>query len=68
MSLDDALAAYTAGGAYAEFQEEEKGKLRPGMLADLVLLDRNIAALAPEELPAVNVALTVCGGAIVYEA
>jgi predicted amidohydrolase YtcJ len=67
MSLDDALTAYTAGGAYAEFQEHAKGMLRAGMLADLVLLDRDIVAAAPEAIARTRAMLTVCDGRVVYE-
>jgi predicted amidohydrolase YtcJ len=68
MQLHDALAAYTRGGAYAEHQEHAKGTLREGMLADLVLLDRDLAVLAPEQIPDVRAAVTICDGRIIHEA
>lgn len=68
LPLADALAAYTRDAAYAEFQEREKGALREGMLADLALLDRDLAALPPAEIASARVAMTVCGGRVVYEA
>lgn len=68
ISLEEALAAYTAGSAYAEFQEKEKGKLVRGMLADLVILDTDIFAIPPTQLKDVKVALTMTGGKVVYQA
>jgi predicted amidohydrolase YtcJ len=67
-SLCDALLAYTREAAYAEFQEGVKGQLRPGFLADLVLLSADIFSLPPETLPEVNPVLTVCDGQVVYQA
>ena len=62
-----ALHASTLGGAYAEFAEGRKGSITPGKLADLVVLDRDLLAIPPEEIQAASVALTVCGGAIVFQ-
>ena len=64
--MDQAIAAYTTGSAFAEFEEKEKGKLVPGMLADFVVLDRDVAASAPEKVLATKVLLTVVGGKAVY--
>lgn len=50
MSLEDALDAYTWGSAHAEFAENWKGRLLPGYVADLIVLDRDIFALPPEAL------------------
>ena len=68
LSLDEAIAAYTAGGAYAEFMEHRKGRLKPGYLADMVVLSRSIDDVAPEDLAGVRVRTTICGGRITYEA
>lgn len=67
ISLEEALTAYTAGSAYAEFQENEKGKLIRGMLADLVVLDEDIFAIPPAQLKGVKVVLTMTGGKVVYQ-
>lgn len=67
-TLDQALAAFTSGGAYAEFMEEEKGTLRVGMLADLVLLSHDLKTTPPQAYGEVKALLTVCGGEVVYEA
>ena len=68
ITMDQAIAAYTAGSAFAEFEEKEKGKLVPGMLADFVVLDRDVTALPPERILATKVLRTVVGGKTVYEA
>jgi hypothetical protein len=68
LTMDQALAAYTAGAAFAEFEEKEKGKLVPGMLADFVVLDRDVTAVSPEKILATKVLRTLVGGKTVYEA
>jgi predicted amidohydrolase YtcJ len=68
LTMDQAIAAYTTGSAFAEFREKEKGKLEPGMLADFVVLDRDITATAAEKVLGTRVLRTVVGGKTVYEA
>jgi predicted amidohydrolase YtcJ len=68
LTMDQAIAAYTTGSAFAEFEEKEKGKLAPGMLADFVVLDRDITAASAEKELATKVLRTVVGGKTVYEA
>lgn len=68
LTIDEAIAAYTTGAAYAEFAEKEKGVLAPGMLADFVVLDRDITKVAPPEILKTKVLRTVVGGKTVYEA
>jgi predicted amidohydrolase YtcJ len=67
ITVEEALRAYTFGGAYASFEEGFKGTLVRGRAADLVLLDRDLTRIAPEEIRAVRVVLTVVGGQIVHE-
>ena len=67
LTMDQAIAAYTTGSAFAEFEEKEKGKLAPGMQADFVVLDRDITAASAEKLLATKVLRTVVGGKTVYE-
>ncbi|MFW6089665.1 MAG: amidohydrolase family protein, partial [Gemmatimonadota bacterium] len=62
------LAAYTRAAAYASFEEDVKGTLEPGKLADLVVLDRDITAIAPEEIAEAAVRTTIVGGRIVWSA
>jgi predicted amidohydrolase YtcJ len=68
LTMDQAIAAYTTGSAFAEFEEKEKGKLVPGMLADFVVLDRDVTAASAEKVLATKVLRTVVGGKTVYEA
>lgn len=67
LTMDQAIAAYTTGSAFAEFEEKEKGKLVPGMLADFAVLDRDPTASSPEKLLGTRVLRTVVGGKTVYE-
>ncbi len=67
ITMDQAIAAYTTGSAFAEFEEKEKGKLAAGMLADFVVLDHDVTASSSEKLLATKVLRTVVGGKTVYE-
>lgn len=67
IGVADALRAYTAGSAYASFEEGEKGTLEPGKLADLALIDRDLTQVPPEMLREARVVLTVVGGQVVFE-
>ncbi|HEX7240023.1 MAG TPA: amidohydrolase [Longimicrobiaceae bacterium] len=68
VTVEEALRAYTGAGAYASFEEGEKGTLAPGRLADFVLIDRDLRAVPPEALRDAKVVATVVGGRVVYEA
>jgi predicted amidohydrolase YtcJ len=68
LNIEQAIAAYTTGAAFAEFAEKQKGKLEPGMLADFVVLDRDITAAPAPAILATKVLRTVVGGKTVYEA
>ncbi len=67
ISLAEAVEAYTMGSAYAEFQEQEKGSITAGKLADLVVLSDDIFAIAPEAIRNVKVDATIVGGRVVYQ-
>jgi len=67
LTMDQAIAAYTTGSAFAEFEEKEKGKLVAGMLADFVVLDRDVTATSAEKVLGTKVLRTVVGGKTVYE-
>ena len=67
IGVEDALRAYTSGGAYAAFQEHDKGTLEKGKLADFVLIDRDLTRIPPEEIRDAHVLMTVVGGKVVYE-
>src|SRR3989449_7686714 len=68
VNIEQAIAAYTTGSAFAEFAEKEKGTLAPGMLADFVVLDRDITSIPPPQVLGIKVLRTVVGGKTVYEA
>ena len=61
-----AISAYTEGGAYASGEEEIKGKLRPGYLADLVVLSQDILKKGARAILDAEVMLTILGGRVVY--
>jgi predicted amidohydrolase YtcJ len=67
ITVEQALRAYTQGAAYASFEENTKGILAPGRLADFVVLDRDITAIPAWEIRNVKVQMTVVGGNVVYE-
>ncbi|MBN1155357.1 amidohydrolase [candidate division KSB1 bacterium] len=66
LSLTEALEAYTMGSAYASFEEELKGSLEAGKLADIIVLDKDLYAIEPEEILTTRVRFTILGGKIVY--
>lgn len=68
ISVEEAIKSYTLRAAFAEFSEKEKGSLEPGKLADLVVLDRNLIRIAPEDILKTRVLLTMVDGWIVYSA
>ncbi len=68
LTIDHAIFAYTVGAAQADFAEDKKGQLAPGMLADFVVLDRDLTKVAPAEILKTRVLRTVVGGKTVYEA
>ena len=68
LSVHDAIAAYTTGSAYAQYAEKDKGLLAPGMLADFVVLDRDLTKVSPRDILGTKVLRTVVGGKTVYEA
>ena len=67
-TLAECLTSYTREGAYAEFQEDRKGQLRPGYLADVVLLSANLESIPSDEISKVVPVMTICDGHITYQA
>jgi predicted amidohydrolase YtcJ len=67
ISVEEAVRAYTVGSAFAEFQENEKGTINPGNLADLVILSRDIFTIDSKEIEKVKVVLTIMDGRVIYE-
>jgi len=68
ISLEAAIRAYTLDAAYTEFAETVKGSIRPGFLADFVVLDKNLFVIKPEDIRLVKVVRTICGGKTVFQA
>ena len=66
MTREEALRTYTLNGAYAAFEEKEKGSLAPGKLADIVVLDKDIMKVPEEEIKTARVDLTIVGGKVRY--
>lgn len=67
ISVGEAIEAYTVNNAYAAFEENEKGSISPGKLADLVVLSGDILTIDPARIDTVRVEMTVVGGKIVYQ-
>lgn len=66
ITLEEAVKAYTMGSAFAEFQENQKGSITRGKLADMVILSDDIFSMAPERIRDVRVLTTIVGGKIVF--
>jgi predicted amidohydrolase YtcJ len=68
MSRMEALKSYTINGAYAGFEEENRGSLKPGKYADITVLSKDILRIPEEEIPSAKVAYTIVGGKVAYRA
>jgi predicted amidohydrolase YtcJ len=66
ISIQEALRAYTAGTAFANFEEHLKGSITPGKLADLAVLSKDLLRVEPREILSTEVLMTVVGGRIVF--
>lgn len=66
MSRDLALRTYTINGAYAAFEEEIKGSIEVGKLADFTIMDKDIMTIDEDEILETNIEMTIIGGNIVY--
>jgi predicted amidohydrolase YtcJ len=67
LTVAEAVTAYTMGSAYAEFQENEKGSITPGKLADMVLLSGDIFSIPTESIREVRVLTTIVGGKVIWD-
>ncbi|MGH2377590.1 MAG: amidohydrolase [Candidatus Limnocylindria bacterium] len=68
LTVEEAIAAYTTGPAYASYEEDRKGSITEGKLADLVVLSRDILSLPPDEIRRTRVDTTILGGRIIHTA
>lgn len=64
VSVETALRAYTVMGSYSSFEENVKGQIKPGMLADLIVLSTDLFHIVPEQIIKSRVLLTISGGKI----
>jgi len=67
MSRMEALESYTINGAYTSFEEDIKGTLTPGKLADITVLSKDIMTIPEEEIPTTEVVYTIVGGEVKYQ-
>jgi predicted amidohydrolase YtcJ len=67
MSRMEALRSYTINAAYAAFEEDAKGSLSVGKLADITVLDRDILEVTEDEIPGTQVLYTIVGGNVEFK-
>ena len=67
MSREEALRTYTFNAAYAAFEEDIKGSITPGKLADITILSANPTQVPPEQIKDITVEMTILGGEVVWE-
>ena len=67
LTIMEALRIYTYNGAYAHFEETDKGSIEDGKLADLAILSRDILTAPPEEIRHITADMTVVDGKVVHE-
>lgn len=66
VTREEALRAFTIWAAYGQFEEDLKGSLEPGKLADFVVIDRDYMTCPEEEIKDIQALMTVSGGEVVY--
>ena len=67
MSRMEALKSYTINGAYAAFEENNRGSLKPGKYADITVLSKDILTVPEDEIPTAKVVYTIVGGKVLYK-
>jgi hypothetical protein len=67
ITAEDALRCYTVGSAYAEFEEDRKGRIKKGMFADLTVLSNNPLEVPKEKIKDIEADMTIVGGKVMYE-
>lgn len=68
ISMDDCISAYTSGSAYAEFAEGEKGQIKPGHYADIIVLSADVTQAKPSEIVNTRVLRTIVAARTIYQA
>jgi len=66
LTVEEAVRGFTVWAAYAQFQEDKIGMIKPGMCADFTIIDRDIYQISPREIADAEVLMTIVGGEIVY--
>ena len=66
VTVEEALVAYTRSGAFASFEEKDKGTIAPGMLADVTVIDKDLRAIPPADIRTAKVVRTIVGGRTVF--
>ena len=64
---EEAIKLYTLGSAYAEFMEDRKGMIKKGYLGDMVIYDKNLMKMPPEDMLKILVDYTIVVGKVVYK-
>ena len=67
ISMHEALKAYTINNAYAAFNDNIRGSIKPGKLADLTVCDRNLITIDPKDILNMQVEITIVDGKIVFD-
>jgi predicted amidohydrolase YtcJ len=67
ITVDEALTAYTSGGAYASFEDREKGVIAQGMLADITVIDRDLRTIPAAGIREAKIVRTIVGGQVVFQ-
>jgi predicted amidohydrolase YtcJ len=66
LSMEEAIKYYTLGSAYAQFMNDRKGMIKPGYLADIVIVDKDLLTIPESEIMKTKVDYTIVGGKVVY--
>ena len=66
LSMEEAVKCYTLGSAYAQFMDDRKGIIKPGYLADIVIVDKDLLTIPEDQIMKTKVDYTIVGGRIVY--
>jgi predicted amidohydrolase YtcJ len=67
LTLEELIIGYTRDAAYVEFKESEKGQVKEGYLADLVLFSHDLFSVKPEEITSAKAVMTIIDGRVVFE-
>ena len=68
LSREEALKLYTANAAWISFEEQRRGAIKPGMLADVAVLDASYLRVPANQIHAIRSVMTLVGGKVVYGA